>query len=103
MRFTAALFLFALCLVAAFPLAAQPGASVSPGELPSATEFVARDRPGDGGGAVLLTWKDPPALPAGVVLEVRRAEPPAYEWTTLGTVPPGTQRYVDATAKNQSV
>lgn len=104
MKFSAAQFLFALCLVAAVPLAAQPGASIPPSaELPVPTAFVAKDQPGDGGKAVLLTWKDPAGLPPGVSFEVRRAEPPAYEWTTLATVPAGAERYVDATASDRTV
>ena len=104
MRFTAALFLFALCLAAALPLAAQPATpSPEPGPLPTPTGFVAKDRPGDQGKAVLLTWKDPVGLPPGVTLEVRRAEPPADEWTKLAEVPAGTERYVDATAKDDKV
>jgi hypothetical protein len=102
-RITAALCLFALCLTAV-PLAAQPGSPVpSPAELPAPADFTAMDRPGDGGKAVLLTWKDPPGLPAGVSFEVRRTEPPAYEWTTLATVPAGAGRYVDATAQDGKV
>jgi hypothetical protein len=61
------------------------------------------DRPGDGGRAVLLTWVDPPQLPAGALLEVRRAEPPASEWATLAAVKPGVSRYVDGTAKDGTV
>ncbi|HWN82224.1 MAG TPA: DUF6754 domain-containing protein, partial [Candidatus Udaeobacter sp.] len=52
---------------------------------------------------MLLTWKDPAGLPPGVTLEVRRAEPPAYEWTSLALVPAGTEEYVDATAKDDKV
>ena len=104
MRFTAALVLFALCLVAAVPLAAQPAASSpEPGPLPTPTAFVAKDRPGDGGKAVLLTWKDPEGLPPNVTIEIRRAEPPADEWTKLAEVAAGTERYVDATAKDDKV
>jgi len=71
--------------------------------LPAPVAFLARDRPGDGGNAILLSWKDPPGIPADAVFEVRRAEPPAYEWTALGNVPPGTEQYVDDTAKDGSV
>jgi hypothetical protein len=103
-RFTAALSLIALCLVAAGSTTAQPGTPSSPpGNLPGATAFTAKDRPGDSGKAVLLTWKDPAGLPAGVSLEVRRAQPPADEWTTVATVPAGTERYVDATTKDNTV
>jgi hypothetical protein len=103
-KFSAAQFLLALCLVAAVPLAAQPGASIPPSvDLPAPTAFAAKDQPGDGGKAVLLTWKDPAGLPPGVSFEVRRAEPPAYEWTTLATVPAGAERYVDATASDRTV
>jgi hypothetical protein len=103
-KFSAAQFLLALCLVAASPLAAQPGASIpSSADLPAPTAFLARDRPGDGGKAVLLTWKDPAGLPPGISFEVRRASPPAYEWTTLAVVPAGAERYVDATPSDQTV
>ena len=104
MRFTAALSLIALCLVAAGSTTAQPGTPASPpGNLPGPTAFTAKDRPGDSGKAVLLTWKDPAGLPPGVSFEVRRAQPPADEWTTLATVPAGAERYVDATAKDNTV
>ena len=71
-----------------------------PPELPAPDQFVAKDRPGDSGKAILLTWKDPPSLPAGATFEARRAEPPAYEWTKVADVKAGVQRYVDATAKD---
>lgn len=102
MRFTAALFLFALCLAAASPIAAQTGTPIS-GDLPEPTVFTAKDRPGDGGKAVLLTWKDPAGLPPGVSFEIRRAEPPATEWTKVGTVAAGAERYVDATTDDAKV
>ncbi len=68
--------------------------------LPPVTSFTAVDRPGDGGGAVSLAWKDPATVPPGAVLSIRRAQPPAYEWTEVTRVAPGTQAYVDHTAKD---
>jgi hypothetical protein len=62
--------------------------------------FSAQDRPGDSGGAIRLTWKDPAGLPEGAALEILRSEPPAYEWAPVGHVAPGTQEYVDATAQD---
>jgi len=78
---------------------AAQGAAQSPGAaLPAPTRFVARDNPGDTGGTILLTWVDPDtlALPKGSVLEIRRAEPPAFEWKSIAEVPLGTQRYRDS-------
>ena len=78
---------------------AAQGAAQSPGAaLPAPTQFVARDNPGDTGGTILLTWADPDtlALPAGSVLEIRRAEPPAIEWKPIAEVPLGTQQYRDS-------
>ncbi len=51
----------------------------------------------------MLTWTDPAEIPAGGVLELRRAEPPADEWVTVAQVNPGVGRHVDATAKDGSV
>jgi uncharacterized protein DUF6754 len=93
-----------LALASAPALARFPETSPTPPpELPTPLGFAAVDRPGDTGNAVLLTWKDPPAAPRDVVLEIRRSEPPAYEWSPLASVALGTQRYVDATAKDGSV
>ena len=86
------------------PAAAQPGTPIpSPGDLPVPSAFTAKDRPGDGGKAVLLTWKDPAGTPAGVSFEVRRSEPPSTDWTNLATVPAGTERYVDASTDDAKV
>lgn len=102
MRATAALLLLPALLLAAVPIAASAPLSAPPppAELPVPTDFKALDRPGDSGGGVLLTWKDPAALPPGSTLEVRRAEPPADEFKSLATVAPGAQRYVDATTED---
>jgi hypothetical protein len=88
-------------------LLARPANAVAPettpppsAELPAPTSFVAIDRPSDGGGAVLLTWKDPPGLPADAAIQIRRTVPPAYEWEDIGTVKPGVQRYEETTAKD---
>jgi len=69
-------------------------------ELPAPKSFTAIDRPGDGGNAVLLTWKSPPGLPDSAAIQIRRAVPPAYEWTDVGTAKPGAERYEDTTAKD---
>lgn len=90
-----------LLLVAAPVWAVAPVTTPPPlPELPAPVGFTAVDRPGDGGNAVLLTWKDPAGLPPEAVLEVRRAEPPADEFVTITTVKPGTERYVDNTAED---
>ena len=64
-------------------------------ELPAPTDFVAKDRPGDSGNAILLTWKDPSALPEDARVQIRRAQPPAYDWRDINVVAPGGQRYVE--------
>lgn len=83
--------------------APAPPAIAPASALPAPQSFVARDRPGDDGNAILLTWKDPPGVPTDAVFEVRRAEPPAYDWTAVGHVPLGTEQYVDDTAKDGTV
>jgi len=93
------LFLHPQTAVAIAPEVAPPP---SP-QIPAATLFTAKDRPGDSGGAVLLTWKDPPGLGPDARLEIRRAEPPSFEWTPLQLVKPGEERYVDESAKDGSV
>jgi hypothetical protein len=88
-------------------LLSRPAFSIAPettpapsAELPAPTNFSAKDRPGDGGNAVLLTWKDPAGLPANALIQIRRAVPPAYEWTDIATVKPGAERYEETTAKD---
>jgi hypothetical protein len=85
------------------PTATTAPPTATPATLPAPQAFTAKDRPGDGGGAILLTWKDPSGIPSDVVFEVRRAEPPAYEWSVLGDVAPGVEQYVDDTSKDGSV
>ena len=75
----------------------------APADLPAPTAFTAKDRPGDSGNAILLTWKDPPGLDANAGLQIRRAVPPAYDWSEVATVKPGAERYVDPTAKDGTV
>ncbi|HET7498419.1 MAG TPA: DUF6754 domain-containing protein [Candidatus Eisenbacteria bacterium] len=77
-----------------------PASTVPTQALPAPTNFVAQDNPGDSGGSILLTWTDPDsaALPAGSVIEIRRAEAPAFDWKALAEVPLGTQTYKDASA-----
>ena len=95
-----------LCLLAVLGSASTafgaPSGTLTPPplELPVPEQFVAKDRPGDAGRSILLTWKDPPSIPAGVSFEVRRAEPPAYEWTKIADVKAGAGTYVDGTAKD---
>jgi hypothetical protein len=96
----------ALILIGLFLVPAAAGAaptSVSnlpPADLPIPQQLVAKDRPGDSGGAVVLTWKDPSSLPAGAEIEVLRAEPPAYEWQPLDRVQAGVGTYTDTSAKD---
>ncbi|HEX7078765.1 MAG TPA: DUF6754 domain-containing protein [Candidatus Eisenbacteria bacterium] len=101
MRWATRLCLLAFLLSPAAAICAPTGTSAPPPPaLPAPTGFKAADRPGDSGGAILLTWEDPASAPEGTVVEVRRAEPPAYDWAPLATVAPGTGRYVDATVKD---
>jgi hypothetical protein len=94
----------AVLLIASAAFSAPSGTSIPPPpELPAPASFVARDRPGDSGNAILLTWIDPDGLPEGALLEVRRAEPPAYEWTKLADVKAGVGRYVDTSARDGAV
>jgi hypothetical protein len=102
-RATASIVLFlTLLLAAAHPAAASAPQTTPPPppELPAASDFKAADNPGDSGKKILLTWKDPATLPEGAMLEVRRAEPPADEFTALTMVKPGTQRFVDSKAED---
>jgi hypothetical protein len=94
----ARLFLLAVLTLAAAGAARVEGQSASPDFTP--IDFVARDNPGDAGGALLLTWTPPDSssLPPDAVLELRRAEAPAFEWKTLAEVSPHAGRYVDQTA-----
>ncbi len=94
-----------LLLVCSRPsLAAAPETSPAPPpELPAPTQFAAKDRPGDGGNTVLLTWTDPAGIPETAVLQIRRTAPPAYEWADVGTVKPGVGRYEDTGAKDGTV
>ena len=106
MRAKASLVTFlTLLLVAASAAASAPSTTPPPpGELPAVTDFKAVDRPGDSGGGILLTWKDPTPMPEGAVIEVRRAEPPADdEFQSIATVPPGTQTYTDTKAEDGKV
>lgn len=98
------LVLLATLLPAGVAFGVSPSTSPPPPPaLPAPLDFTAKDRPGDGGRAVLLTWKDPEGLPADAVLEVRRAEAPAYEWAALAQVKPGVGRYVDTSSKDGTV
>lgn len=93
-----------LLLLSCSALAAAPETTPPPAaDIAAPSQFVAKDRPGDSGGANLLTWKDPPGLDPTAVLQIRRTKPPAYEWTDLGTVKPGVERYEDTSAKDGEV
>jgi hypothetical protein len=93
--------LAALLVVAVPVLAISPEVSPPPlPPVPPPTSFVAQDRPGDGGGAIRLTWKDPSELPAGGMIEVLRSQAPAYEWETVAAVKPGVQEYDDPTVED---
>ncbi|MGE5174823.1 MAG: DUF6754 domain-containing protein [Hyphomicrobiales bacterium] len=94
-------FLLAVLLFPAIATSAPSGTSAPPPPaLPAPSDFVAKDRPGDSGGAILLEWKDPAPFPDGALLDVRRSEAPAYDWRELTTVPAGEGTYVDATAED---
>ena len=98
------LVLLGILVPAAAAWAVSPGTTpLPPPEIPSPLDFVAKDRPGDGGKAVLLQWKEPEGLPADAVIDVRRSEERTGEWTELAEVKPGVLRYVDATSKDGSV
>jgi len=85
-------------------LAITPEVSpAAPADLPAPTDFAAKDRPGDSGNAILLTWKDPLGLDKNAALQIRRAVPPAYDWTEITVAKPGAERYVDTTAKDGTV
>lgn len=101
-RLTASSLIVLTLLLSAVPAGAVAPVTTPPPppELPAPTAFVAVDRPGDSGNAILLTWTDPAPLPEGAVLEVRRSEPPADEFVEIQTVKPGAQRYVDASAED---
>ncbi len=104
MRLAAGLSLLALLVAAPVAVATPTGTlSPAPPEIPAPLSFTAIDRPGDSGDAVLLTWRDPPDLPADAVIEIRRAQPPADEWSALAQVKPGVGRHVDTTARDGNV
>ena len=88
--------------VSAFAIAPETSPPAT-AELPAARDFVAKDRPGDSGNAILLTWVDPEGLPADATLQIRRAEPPSYEWSEIQSIKQGIGRYVDAGAKDRTV
>ncbi len=102
--FAAPLLGLLLLLLSRPALAAAPETSPPPpAQLPVPTQFTAKDRPGDAGDAILLTWKDPPGLPGNAMIQIRQSVPPAYEWTEIATVKPGVERYEDASAKDGTV
>jgi hypothetical protein len=74
--------------------------ATQPPVLPIPQNLVAKDKPGDSGGAVVLTWTDPVSLPAGADIEVLRAEPPAYDLQPIDHVAAGAGTYTDTSAKN---
>ena len=102
--FAAPLLASLLVLCSPPALAVAPQMSPPPSaQIPAPTNFKAADRPGDSGNATLLTWKDPQGLPETAMIQIRRAVPPAYEWTDIATVKPGVERYVDTSAKDGTV
>lgn len=103
-------FFAAPILTALLLLLSRPASAVAPettpppaADLPAPTQLSAKDRPGDSGGANLLTWKDPAGLDSTASIQIRRAKPPAYDWTDLGTVKPGVERYEDIKAEDGAV
>jgi hypothetical protein len=103
-HFAAPLLASLLVLLSPSAFAAAPETSPPPSfELPAPMNFAAKDRPGDTGNATLLTWKDPPGLPEGAMIQIRRAVPPAYDWTEIARVKPGVERHADTTAKDGTV
>ena len=86
-------------MFAAAPETTPPPAA----DIPAPSQFVAKDKPGDSGGANLLTWKDPPGLDSTATIQIRRTKPPAYEWNDVGTVKAGAEQYEDNTAKDGEV
>ena len=102
MRAKASSFILVTLLLATAPAwAVAPTTTPTPApELPAPDEFKAVDNPGDSGGKILLTWKDPAELPEGAMLEVRRAAPPADEFAMIKMVLPGKQRFIDGKAKD---
>ena len=103
-------FFAAPILTALLLLLSRPASAVAPettppsaADLPAPTQLSAKDRPGDSGGANLLTWKDPAGLDSTASIQIRRAKPPAYDWTDLGTVKPGVERYEDIKAEDGTV
>ena len=104
MRLAAGLSLLALLVAAPIAVATPTGTlPPAPPEIPAPLSFTAVDRPGDSGDAILLTWHDPPNLPADAMIEIRRAQPPADEWSALAQVKPGVGRHVDATVHDGNV
>ena len=104
MRLAAGLSLLALLVAAPIAVATPTGTlPPAPPEIPAPLSFTAVDRPGDSGDAILLTWQDPPGLPADAMIEIRRAQPPADEWAEVAEVKPGVGRHVDTTARDGNV
>ena len=85
--------------------ASAPAPATNAPALPTPTQFVASDNPGDSGGAILLKWTDPDstALPAGSLLEVSRAEAPAFAMKPVAGVKPGKGQYKDKTTVDHKV
>ena len=100
--FFAAPILTALLLLLSHPASAVAPETTPPpaADLGAPSQVTAKDRPGDSGGANLLTWKDPDGLDSAASIQIRRAQPPAYDWTDLGTVKPGVEKFEDTSAKD---
>jgi uncharacterized protein DUF6754 len=107
-QFAAPLLASLLVLISSPAFAVSPETSPPPAaEIPAPSSLAAKDRPGDGGNAILLTWKDPEwkdseAADSAAIL-IRRAVPPAYDWTEIAKVKAGVERYEDTTAKDGTV
>jgi len=100
--FFAAPILTALLLLLSHPASAVAPETTPPSaaDLPAPTQLSAKDRPGDSGGANLVTWKDPAGLDSTASIQIRRAQPPAYDWVDVSTVKPGVQKFEDTSAKD---
>ena len=80
-------------------LAGSAAWAATSSSAPVPANLVARDNPGDSGGAILLTWTpaDSGSLPSDSI-HIFRAEAPAFEWKQLAATTPSAGRYVDQTA-----